>query len=214
MINVSAPWIVCNNPGSYAEEVAVIEAGSEISAYYRGWPHDIGPILTWMAYCGPELTSCASFNGTGKHWFKIAQQGLMSGTIGSGLWAQKDMVNKNFTWTVTIPETLRGGAYLVRHELIALHVPLTPEFYPECAHFFVESKENGEPSQEYLASIPGVWAEEGWYSSESMAFPKNQRSPMPRSRIAPGYLWGTNVEPRILDYPRARCVDRICLRPI
>lgn len=114
-----------------------------------------------MAHCGPELTSCSSFNGTGKHWFKIAQQGLISGDIQNGLWAQKEMMNNNYTWTVTVPEGLKGGAYLVRHELISLHVPFTPEFYPECAHLFVEGDGDAAPGEEYLASIPGVWTEEG-----------------------------------------------------
>ncbi|KAL2148254.1 hypothetical protein VTH82DRAFT_2402 [Thermothelomyces myriococcoides] len=157
--DLKAPWLVCNNPGDYAEEYATIDAGTEIGAYYKGWPHDIGPIVVWMAYCGSEPASCSSFNGTGNHWFKIAEAGLLSGTIHEGVWAQKEMISNNYTWTVTIPEQLKSGAYLIRHELIALHVPFEPEFYPECAHLYVQGSGDALPGEEYLASIPGVWKE-------------------------------------------------------
>lgn len=116
-----------------------------------------------MAYCGAEPASCASFDGTdGAHWFKIDQAGLLSGTMLTGLWAQGDMIsNNNYTWSVTIPESLQQGAYLLRHELLALHVPLTPEFYPECAHLYVTGTGDELPGEEYLAAIPGVWEQDG-----------------------------------------------------
>ncbi|KAK4120091.1 lytic polysaccharide monooxygenase [Parathielavia appendiculata] len=152
--------LVCNNPGSYAEEYATIDAGAEIKAYFRGWPHDIGAVVVWIAYCGPEPTACSSFNGTGRHWFKIDQASLLSGTVRDGVWAQKRLIADNYTWTATIPERLKGGAYLIRHELISLHVPFTPEFYPECAHLNVVSSWDETPGEEYLASIPGVWSKD------------------------------------------------------
>ncbi|KAK3291953.1 glycoside hydrolase, partial [Chaetomium fimeti] len=161
IVDITSPALVCNNPGSYAEEYATVDAGAEIKAYYPGWPHDIGAVVVWMAYCGAEPAACSSFNGTGRHWFKIDQAGLLSGSMREGLWAQKQLMANNFTWGATIPETLRGGAYLLRHELIALHVPFSPEFYPECAHLHVLSSGDGVPGEEYLASIPGVWEEDG-----------------------------------------------------
>lgn len=161
IVDTDVPALVCNNPGSYAEEYATVDAGAEIQAYYRGWPHDIGPIIVWMAYCGSEPTSCSSFNGTGRHWFKVSQAGLLSGGIREGLWAQKQMIANNYTWSVTLPERLKGGAYLMRHELIALHVPFTPEFYPQCIHLYIPSSGGEMPGEEYLASIPGVWNKDG-----------------------------------------------------
>ncbi|KAF2249777.1 lytic polysaccharide monooxygenase [Trematosphaeria pertusa] len=158
--DVTSFALVCNSPGSIAEKYASIPAGGEVKAYYPGWPHDIGPIVVWMAYCGSEPTSCDSFNGTGKYWFKIQEVGLQSGTIRNGQWALKDLLASNYTWTTTIPETLRQGAYLMRHEIIALHVPFEPEFYPECAHLWVTGGGSEKPSEEYLASIPGVWRQD------------------------------------------------------
>jgi hypothetical protein len=160
--DTTSPALVCNNPGSYAEEYATVPAGAEIQAYYPGWPHDIGAVVVWMAYCGADRDACSSFNGTGGgHWFKIDEAGLLSGSMREGVWAQKQLVANNFTWGVTVPERLRGGAYLMRHELIALHVPFKPEFYPECAHLYVQSDGDEMPGEEYLASIPGVWEEDG-----------------------------------------------------
>jgi hypothetical protein len=153
--------LACNDPGTPAEEYATVAAGAEIGAYYKGWPHDVGPIIVWMAYCGAEPTSCSSFNATGGRYFKIAQTGLIEGTVHDGMWAQKQMVGNNFTWRVTVPEGLKGGAYLMRHELIALHVPFTPEFYPECAHLYVVGGGEEVPGDEYLAEIPGVWKKDG-----------------------------------------------------
>lgn len=160
--NPTLPSLACNDPGTPAEEYATVAAGATIEAYYRGWPHDIGAIVVWMAYCGAEPTACASFNGTeGRRWFKIDQAGLLSGTVREGVWAQREMVARNYTWGVRVPERLRAGAYLIRHELIALHVPFTPEFYPECAHLWVVGGGGEVPGEEYMAAIPGVWESDG-----------------------------------------------------
>ncbi|KAK4143500.1 lytic polysaccharide monooxygenase [Dichotomopilus funicola] len=160
--DLASPSLICNNPGTSAEEYATVAAGAQIEAYYRGWPHDIGAVIVWMAYCGAEPASCAEFDGTdGARWFKIDQAGLLSGTMLDGVWAQGDMVaNRNYTWSVTIPERLQQGAYLLRHELLALHVPLTPEFYPECAHLYVTGTGDELPGEDYLAAIPGVWEQD------------------------------------------------------
>ncbi|KAK0741106.1 glycoside hydrolase [Schizothecium vesticola] len=98
IVDVSQPTIVCNDPGDFAQEYATIAVGAEVKAYYRGWPHNIGPVIVWMAFCGAEPDSCSSFNGTGRQWFKIGQAGLLSGGMRDGLWAQKHMIaNQNFT---------------------------------------------------------------------------------------------------------------------
>ena len=159
--DLTSTYLVCNHPGSYAEKYANITAGEEVKAYYPGWPHNIGPVIVWMAYCGSEFDACSSFNGTGNHWFKINQVGLMEGTIETGLWGQGHLQASNYTWNVTIPETLQEGAYLMRHELISLHVPFGPQFYPECAHLYVKGAGTEVPGEEYLATLPGVWTADG-----------------------------------------------------
>ncbi|KAF2260480.1 hypothetical protein CC78DRAFT_472854, partial [Lojkania enalia] len=162
--DLNSPNLVCNDPGSVAEKTATILAGSEIKAYYPGWPHDIGPVIVWMAHCGSEPTSCSTFNGTGKHWFKIQEVGLQNGTVRYGQWALKDLLAANYTWSTTIPAALEQGAYLIRHEIIALHVPFEPEFYPECAQLWVVGGGAQRPADSYLASIPGMYSEKGKWS--------------------------------------------------
>lgn len=122
-----------------------------------------------MAYCGAEKTSCAQFSPStnDKVWFKIQQVGLLEGAIGyrKGKWALAELIARNYTWTTTIPERIESGAYLLRHELIALHVPFIPEFYMQCAEVFVEremgSGKGGVVGEELKVGIPGVWKQDG-----------------------------------------------------
>ena len=65
------------------------------------------------------------------------------------------MVDQNSSWTSTIPAATPNGNYLIRHELLALHQANTPQFYAECAQIQVTGSGTGQPSGEYLATIPG-----------------------------------------------------------
>lgn len=73
----------CNTDGAVANEVATVAAGSVVDAYWNNpWPHDIGPMVVWMANCGGD---CSDFDGSGNVWFKIDQVGLVSGTLSGGV---------------------------------------------------------------------------------------------------------------------------------
>jgi hypothetical protein len=77
------------------------------------------------------------------------------------MWFQRQFQNWDGDadiWPVTIPESLRPGEYLLRHEILSLHIANRPQFYPECAHLVVEGSGDKVPSEEYYASIPGVWS--------------------------------------------------------
>ena len=68
--------------------------------------------------------------------------------------------------SVTIPDSLAGGDYLVRPELLALHniaVKNQPEYYVGCAQIFLESTGSSGPAE--TVSIPGY---------TSMSDPGNQ----------------------------------------
>jgi len=145
--------LTCNSNGAVAAKSATVAAGSTVTAYWNNpWPHNIGPMLVWMANCnGP----CSSFSGTGNVWFKINQGGLISGTLSKGTWASGQMIANNNSWTATIPANLKAGNYLIRHETIALHTSNAPQWYPECAHLTVTGSGTGVPGSSYLGSIPG-----------------------------------------------------------
>jgi hypothetical protein len=75
---------------------------------------------------------------------KIAQKGWIdTSTYPQGFWATNEMIAANGTWDIHIPSGLKAGEYVVRNELIALHVANTAigngpyyidgaEFYPQC----------------------------------------------------------------------------------
>lgn len=88
--------MTCNLNGAKAALSATVAAGSSITAYWNNpWPHNIGPMVVWMANCGG---SCSSFSGTGNVWFKIEQAGLISGTLSKGLWGSGEMINNGSSW--------------------------------------------------------------------------------------------------------------------
>lgn len=115
-------------------------------------------MIAWMAHCTND--DCGAFDSSTASWFKIGQRGLQSGTIETGDWFQKTFSNWDGNpslWSETVPRNLKPGKYLVRHEIISLHSANKPQFYPECAHVEVSGEGVGEPGQEYLVRIPGVW---------------------------------------------------------
>ncbi|KAF4621501.1 hypothetical protein G7Y89_g14572 [Cudoniella acicularis] len=150
--------IACNTPGTPAVSSIPIKAGEDITAIYYYWLHNVGPMIAWMADCGGP---CNKFNASEGKWFKIGQRGLLSGGIVEGNWFQRQFQNWEglpCNWTETIPASLKPGNYLIRHEIVALHIPNSPQFYPECAHLEVSGKGTKTPGKKYLGSFPGIWS--------------------------------------------------------
>ena len=60
--------------------------------------------------------------------------------------------------SVTLPTQIAPGDYLVRHEIIALHLAVTlggAEFYPSCTQIRVGGSQTGTPNQ--TVSFPGAY---------------------------------------------------------
>lgn len=121
-----------------------------------------------MAACnGP----CESFQPENeKVWFKIYESGFTNGTyqigdqyvpwdiaFGAG-WKQHSYTNNG--WSVKIPENLRPGNYLIRHEVIMIEL-FPPQHYPECAHLTVTGDGDDFPDDDYLVSFPGAYSYDG-----------------------------------------------------
>lgn len=89
-------------------------------------------------------------------WFKIAQDGKHS----DGTWGVTPLTkNGNAGYDYTIPQCLKAGHYLVRHELIALHNAAQypgPQFYPSCHQIQVTGGGSTVPSS--LVSFPGAYS--------------------------------------------------------
>lgn len=111
--------------------------------------------MVYMASCGSS--GCDGLNSADASWFKIAETGLVSGTIGDGVWGNTDVV-KTLKYDAVIPAALADGDYLIRHELLALHQSNNPQFYPECAQLTVTGGGGATPEGDYLVKFPGGYS--------------------------------------------------------
>lgn len=93
-------------PGSLTSSVA---AGGTVEFQWTTWPHDIGPVLTYVAACDGD---CADAGKTTLEWVKI-DEGGWDATDG---WASAQLIANNNSWTTTVPSTLAAGNYVFRHE--------------------------------------------------------------------------------------------------
>lgn len=143
-----------------AAQVWDVMPGSNLTIWWydqtQHWPHDIGPVMTYMTTCGD--TSCDKFDPTGASWFKIDQKGFKPG---SNVWWQRDMF-ENQALNVTIPQNLAPGGYLLRNEILGLHiaadVPGGPEFYPSCTQLNVGGNGDGHPDT--FVTFPEVYQQD------------------------------------------------------
>ena len=85
--------------------------------------------MTYLAKCPG---SCANFKGdSGNVWVKIDQIAYDTSKVTP--WGSDLLAKQGATWTVTIPPTIIPGEYLLRHEILGLHVAGTrmgAQFYP------------------------------------------------------------------------------------
>ncbi|KAF2743415.1 carbohydrate-binding module family 1 protein [Sporormia fimetaria CBS 119925] len=148
--------IRCNNAGALGTGLsASIAAGSKIKATWTQWTHRPAAIMVYMAKC--PSSGCNSWDGSGKVWFKIDHEGLISGTQNAGIWAG-DAIVDTLVWESTIPASLAPGEYLIRHDLLALHQRNNPQFYPECAQLTVTGNGDTVPPSSILVSFPGAYS--------------------------------------------------------
>lgn len=138
------------NGGTSAQLTAPVQAGQNVTAVYKQWTHQQGPVMVWLYKCAGDFSSCM---GDGKGWFKIDQMGMWGGKLDSNNWGTA-IVYKNLKWSSMIPKNLAPGNYLIRHELLALHQENTPQFYAECAQIVVSGSGTASPPSDYQYSIP------------------------------------------------------------
>ncbi|OCH88830.1 hypothetical protein OBBRIDRAFT_794851 [Obba rivulosa] len=161
------PDLTCGLSAQAAALTVPANPGSNITFQWEGgqdggqdWPHNVGPIMTYMASCGS--TDCSSFNASGAKWFKVAQSGQKPD---GSTWYQADIMQGD-SYTVTLDQNLSPGGYLIRNEIISLQLASSMggvEFYPACAQLNVGGNGNGQPNGTvsfpgaYGASDPGIY---------------------------------------------------------
>ena len=66
------------------------------------------------------------------------------------------------SYSTNIPNGLASGQYLIRHEIIALHLAVTmggAEFYPSCSQVNVRGSQVSVASANELVSFPGAYSD-------------------------------------------------------
>jgi len=154
------PSVNCGAGAPNAALVVDAMPGSNLTWDWRTaslgkWPHNTGPMMTYLASCGS--TTCDQFDSRTAKWFKISQVGKDN----SGTWVQQQLMNGG-VFSANLPENLAPGGYLVRHEIIALHLATQvggAEFYPSCQQINVGGNGTGGPTQDELLSFPGAYSD-------------------------------------------------------
>ncbi|KAL1758959.1 glycoside hydrolase, partial [Schizophyllum commune] len=169
----SNPDILCGPGAKATSQYADAKPGSEVEVQWVGgggqkWPHEVGPLLTYLAACPDE--ACDSWDAKDAQWFKIDEQGMRE----DGTWVHQDLM-QGLPAKLTLPATLAPSAYLLRHEIIALHNAINKggaEFYESCAQIKVaggdgdededemRKREEGKPDESELVSFPGAYKDD------------------------------------------------------
>jgi hypothetical protein len=67
-----------------------------------------------------------------------------------------------FTVNTTLPTDIKPGQYILRHEIIALHLATTlggAEFYPACIQLNIGGNGTGVPTSDDLVTFPGGYSD-------------------------------------------------------
>lgn len=139
------------------------KAGDQVIVQWGpDWPFEghPGPIGEWMAKCPDD--SCSQVDATTLNWFCIAQHNYDADTQ---KWPTEILTESlNRQWTFRLPTDLPSGAYLVRHELIALHnstgptpdLVSSPQHYPIGIEITLESSGTTLPT--LTCKFPGCFS--------------------------------------------------------
>jgi len=175
----------CGPGAKPAKLIANANPGSKVTFTWQGadrsnWPHNTGPMMTYMASCGEQ--TCDKFDSTQAKWFKIGEEGKKA----DGTWLQNDLKNGGVAHA-TIPSSLAAGNYLIKHEIIALHLATSlggAEFYEGCAQLKVGGNQDGRPAQNELVSLPGAYSDNDKGIFDKNVFDKGDKYTFPGPPIA------------------------------
>ncbi|CAE6421776.1 unnamed protein product [Rhizoctonia solani] len=165
--NVNSPDIACSSGGYTPRKLTPeVPAGGQVGVRWGGdggpnkqqWPHPEGPAIAYLASCNGK---CSEFNPSNAQFFKIAQEGLDGSRRpnqdgndhlpwGQGMWAQNRIQYEDSWNFVTIPNDIKPGEYILRHELISLHAAHDrgqgAQYYPACVQIKVTGGGNSTPA--------------------------------------------------------------------
>ncbi|KAF8324031.1 hypothetical protein DL93DRAFT_2123645 [Clavulina sp. PMI_390] len=168
--DVTSNDITCNVTPTASSGLCAVNPGDSVTVEMHQQPQDrscaneaiggahYGPINIYMAKVSDATTAVGSSAG----WFKINEMGLVSSN--PDYWATEVLNDNCGHYTFTIPTGIAPGNYLLRAEVIALHVASSvggAQFYMSCYQLTVGGSGTTNPPTvaipgAYSASDPGI----------------------------------------------------------
>ncbi|KAF5595685.1 endoglucanase [Fusarium pseudocircinatum] len=125
--------IICHRDAKNAKGHAKVKAGDQIYIKWDTWPESHkGPVIDMLASCGSA--GCESVDKETLKFFKIDEAGLVK-SGNPGTYASDELIANDNGWLIEIPENIKPGSYVLRHEIIALHAAGQEngaQNYPQC----------------------------------------------------------------------------------
>ncbi|KAG5745312.1 hypothetical protein H9Q69_006611 [Fusarium xylarioides] len=125
--------IICHRDAKNAKGHAKVKAGEQIYIKWDTWPKSHkGPVIDMLASCGSA--GCESVDKETLKFFKIDEAGLVK-SGNPGTYASDELIANDNGWLIEIPENIKPGSYVLRHEIIALHAAGQEngaQNYPQC----------------------------------------------------------------------------------
>lgn len=160
--SVTSADIACNANPSASTALCTVAAGGKASVEMHQQPgdrscsneaiggnHD-GPVIVYMAKVDNALTASA----TSAKWFKVAQLGLISKDV----WGTDSLNSNCGKFEFTVPSCIPSGNYLVRAEVIALHVAGQLNGAQPYVSCFTVNVTGGGSTQPPTVSFPGAYS--------------------------------------------------------
>jgi len=168
--SVSTTDIICNVTPTASSGICTVPAGASVTVEMHQQPGDrscanqaiggdhYGPINIYMA----KVSNAATAAATGLSWFKISEIGMPSDN--PDYWGTEVLNDNCGHYTFTVPASIASGNYLLRAEVIALHVASSSggaQFYMSCYQINVTGGGSTSPAGvsfpgAYSASDPGI----------------------------------------------------------
>ncbi|KAH8172403.1 glycosyl hydrolase family 61 domain-containing protein [Sarocladium implicatum] len=143
----NTPDIICHLDATNAKGHARVAAGDSVWLQWNTWPESHkGPVLDYLAACGAD--GCENVDKTDLKFFKIDEAGLLDGSAAPGHYAADELLENGIGWLVQIPESIKPGFYVLRHEIIALHSSQDQngaQNYPQCINLEITGSGTEEP---------------------------------------------------------------------
>ncbi|THG95085.1 hypothetical protein EW026_g6504 [Hermanssonia centrifuga] len=162
--SVTTDDLACNANATPSSGVCPINPGDQLTVEMHQQPGDrscandaiggdhYGPINIYMAKVSDATTAV----GSSSAWFKVSEMGMPSNN--PDYWATEVLNNNCGHFTFTVPTGIAPGNYLVRAEVIALHVASSvggAQFYMSCYQVNVGGSGTSSPP---TVSFPGAYS--------------------------------------------------------